>query len=65
MVLARDLGIFVRGKIKSEGDCIPGLASFFELILALEGIINLLRKSFSGSEASREAAYSFVAAFSG
>lgn len=44
---------------------LPGLASFLQLILALEGTMNFPRTSFRGSAASREAAYSRVAAPAG
>lgn len=44
---------------------LPGLASFLQLILALEGTMNFPRRSFRGSAASREAAYSRVAAPAG
>ena len=48
-----------------DSSFLPGFASFLDVILALDGMMNLSRNSRSGSAASREAAYSFAAAFSG
>lgn len=68
MVQVKDLASLVSDLQRldcSEDVSLPGFASFLEAILALDGIMNLSRNALRGSAASRDAAYSLVAAFSG